>query len=78
MTGAGLYWIHRKRKSSGLPTTPNNDAVYTTVDVSKGAETSDATSPSDVTYSTVAHLAPQTTAFQAQQDNVVYSSLKTD
>ncbi|XP_064176436.1 uncharacterized protein LOC135247108 isoform X2 [Anguilla rostrata] len=78
MTGACLYWIHRKRKSSGLPTTPNNDAVYTTVDVSKGAETSDATSPSDVTYSTVAHLAPQTTAFQAQQDNVVYSSLKTD
>ncbi|XP_064165305.1 uncharacterized protein LOC135240051 isoform X3 [Anguilla rostrata] len=78
MTGACLYWIHRKRKSSGLPTTPNNDAVYTTVNVSKGAETSDATSPSDVTYSTVAHLAPQTTAFQAQQDNVVYSSLKTD
>ncbi|KAJ8355031.1 hypothetical protein SKAU_G00225980 [Synaphobranchus kaupii] len=35
-------------------------------------------SPPEVTYSTVTHLASQTSAFQPQQDNVVYSSLKTD
>ncbi|XP_064195264.1 uncharacterized protein LOC135256916 isoform X7 [Anguilla rostrata] len=78
MTGACLYWIHRKRKSSGLPTTPNDDTVYTTVDVSKGAGSSDAMSPFDVTYSTVTYHASQMVAFQAQQDNIVYNSLNTD
>ncbi|KAJ8355038.1 hypothetical protein SKAU_G00226050 [Synaphobranchus kaupii] len=72
MTGACLYWVHKKWKSNRLPTPPINDVS------SKGAEASNATSPPEVTYSTVTHLASQTSAFQSQQDNVVYSSLKTD
>ncbi|KAJ8355035.1 hypothetical protein SKAU_G00226020 [Synaphobranchus kaupii] len=71
-TGACLYWVHKKWKSNRLPTPPINDLL------SKGAEASNATSPPEVTYSTVTHLTSQTSAFQPQQDNVVYSSLKTD
>ncbi|XP_061091600.1 uncharacterized protein LOC133124391 isoform X6 [Conger conger] len=77
MAGVSLYWIHKKRKSNRVPTTPNT-VPCATFDVSKGPGISNAIAPPEVTYSTVTHLPSPTSAFQPQQDNVVYSSLKTE
>ncbi|KAG7469301.1 hypothetical protein MATL_G00127500 [Megalops atlanticus] len=76
-TAVCLYWRCKKQGSNRQPMPPSNDNVQASYSVASKEHNKDAT-PSDVTYSSINHTAPQSSYPMPSQDSVVYSSLKTD
>ncbi|XP_036394164.1 uncharacterized protein LOC118784194 isoform X2 [Megalops cyprinoides] len=77
-TALCLCWRHKKHRSNRQPITPSNDPAEASYSVASKEEHNKDPTLSDVTYSSINHMAPQCSYPAPSQDSVVYSSLKTD
>ncbi|KAI1885844.1 hypothetical protein AGOR_G00207960 [Albula goreensis] len=78
VTAAFLFWKCKKSGSNRPSVSPTTGTEKAACEVPNEGASSDPTTTSDLMYATVSHLPSHPSAFQPQEDSVVYSCLKTN